>query len=210
LSEAYHLGEWRIAQDSHHPSHILPPSVPADTRVLDVGCGAGQTLAAAYGELETFGLDIDFDAMAFGRARIARNVRFTSGRAEQLPFANAQFDLVIARVSLAYTDLPKSLREIGRVLKPGGKVWMALHAFSVPIASVRKSNWRGKVFFAYIVLNSLSLHVLGRAVSFFGRYESFQTNRGIRRMLERAGFRDIAIERGQHFIVTARTSGQDP
>jgi ubiquinone/menaquinone biosynthesis C-methylase UbiE len=175
-----------------------------------VGCGAGQTLAAAYPEFETFGLDIDFDAMAFGRDRIAPNVRFISGRAEQLPFADAQFDFVIARVSLAYTNLPESVREIKRVLKPGGKLWIALHAFSVPLASVRTSNWKGKIFFAYIVLNSLSLHVLGRAVSFFGRYESFQTNRGITRILERAGFRDIAIQRGQHFIVTACASGQKP
>jgi ubiquinone/menaquinone biosynthesis C-methylase UbiE len=170
--------------------------------VLDLGCGAGQTLAAAYPDLETFGLDIDFDAMAFGRDRIASNVRFTAGRAEQLPFADAQFDLVIARVSLAYTNLPKSVQEIGRVLKPGGKLWAVLHPFAVPLVSVRTSNWRGKIFFAYILLNSLALHVLGRAGSFFGRYESFQTNRGIRRILESAGFRNIVIERGHHFVVT--------
>jgi ubiquinone/menaquinone biosynthesis C-methylase UbiE len=209
LSEAYHLGEWRIARDPHHPSHLLPPPVPAGTRVLDVGCGAGQTLAAAYPELETFGLDIDFDAMSFGRDRIAPNVRFTSGRAEQLPFANAQFDFVIARVSLAYTNVPKSLGEIRRVLKPGGRLWIALHAFSVPLASVRTSNWRGKIFFAYIVLNSLFLNLLGRAIGFFGRYESFQTNRGITRILEGAGFQKIAIERGQHFVVTACTPEQE-
>jgi len=203
LSEAYHLGEWRIAQDPNHPSHILPPSVPAGTRVLDVGCGAGQTLAAAYPHFETFGLDIDFDAMAFGRDRIASKVRFTAGRAEQLPFADAEFDLVISRVSLAYTNLPKSVGEISRVLKPGGKLWLALHSFAVPLASVRTSNWKGKIFFAYILLNSLALHFLGRAGSFFGRYESFQTNRGIRRILESAGFRNIVIERGHHFVVTA-------
>ena len=171
--------------------------------MLDVGCGAGQTLAAAYPDLETFGLDIDVDAMAFGRERIAPNVRFIAGPAEQLPFADAQFDFVIARVSLAYTNLPKSVGEIGRVLKPGGKLWVTLHSFSVPLASVRKSNWKGKIFFAYILLNSLALHALGRAGSFFGRYESFQTNRGIRRILERAGFGNIVIERGHHFVVTA-------
>jgi ubiquinone/menaquinone biosynthesis C-methylase UbiE len=204
LSEAYHLGELKIAQDPLHPSHILPPPVPAGTRVLDVGCGAGQTLAVAYPELETFGVDVDIDALALGE-RIAPNVRFASGRAEQLPFADAQFDLVIARVSLAYTEIRQSLSEINRVLTPGGRLWITLHPFSVPWASARTSNWKGKVFFAYVVLNSLCLHFLGRVSSFFGRYESFQTERGITRLLERTGFEEIVIERGRHFVVTARS-----
>ncbi|MFL6447884.1 MAG: class I SAM-dependent methyltransferase [Bryobacteraceae bacterium] len=205
MSEAYHLGELRIAQDPRHPSHILPPPVPAGTRVLDVGCGAGQTLAVAYPNLESFGLDVDVGAMNLGR-RIAPNVRFAAGRAEQLPFGDAQFDFVIARVSLAYTNIPDSLREICRVLKPRGKLWITLHSFSVPWASVKGSNWKGKVFFAYIVLNSLSLHFLGRVLPFFGRYESFQTQAGITRVLKRGGFADIVVERGRHFLVTARSA----
>ena len=202
MSEDYHLGELRIAQDPRHPSHILPPPVCPGTRVLDVGCGAGQTLAVAYPDLESFGLDVDFNALALGR-RIAPKVRFTAGRAEQLPFGDAQFDLVIARVSLAYTNVPESLGEIYRVLKPGGRLWITLNFFSIPWASARQSNWKGKVFFAYIVLNSLALHFLGKVASFFGRYESFQTERGITRVLKRSGFTKIAIERGRHFVVTA-------
>ena len=203
MSEAYHLGEFKIAQDSGNPSRILPPPVPPGTRVLDVGCGAGQTLAVAYPEVETFGLDVDLSAMIFGKQQFAPNVRFTAGRAERLPFGDAVFDFVVARVSLAYTDIPKSLREMKRVLRPGGKLWITLHTFNVPWASVRKSNWKGKIFFAYIVLNSLSLHFLGRVSSLFGQYESFQTERGITRVLQRAGFTHIAIERGIHFVVTA-------
>ncbi len=203
MSEAYHLGELRIAQDPTNPSRILPPAVPPGTRVLDVGCGAGQTLAVAYPDLETFGLDVDLSAMSLGQRQIAPNVRFTAGRAEQLPFGDARFDLVVARVSLAYTDIPKSLKEIKRVLRPGGKLWMTLHTFSVPWASARTSNWKGKIFFAYIVLNSLSLHFLGRVGSLAGRYESFQTEGGMTRVLQRVGFTAIAIERGRHFLVTA-------
>jgi ubiquinone/menaquinone biosynthesis C-methylase UbiE len=203
LSEAYHLGELRIAQDPRHPSHILPPPVPPGTRVLDVGCGAGQTLAVAYPEFETFGVDVDLSAMLFGQGQIAPSVRFTAGRAEQLPFVDGEFELVIARVSLAYTDIPASLKEIKRVLKPGGKLWITLHTFSVPWASAKQSNWKGKFFFAYIVLNSLCLHFFGRVGGFFGRFESFQTERGITRVLKRAGFTGISIEQGRHFVVTA-------
>jgi len=178
--------------------------VPAGTRVLDVGCGAGQTLVVAYPELESFGIDVDVKALSLGK-RIAPDVRFTSGRAEQLPFGDAQFDLVIARVSLAYTNVRQSLREINRVLKPGGRLWITLHSFSVPWASAKTSNWKGKIFFAYIVVNSLCLHFVGRVTSFFGRYESFQTQRGITRLLERTGFEDVVIERERHFVVTARS-----
>jgi ubiquinone/menaquinone biosynthesis C-methylase UbiE len=210
LSEAYHLGELRIAQDPRNPDRILPPPVAPGTRVLDVGCGGGQTLAVAYPDLESFGVDIDFAAVAFGKEQIAPKVQFTVGRAEQLPFADAQFDLVIARVSLAYTNIPNSLGEIRRVMKPGGKLWMVLHTFSVPWASAKKSNWKGKIFFAYIVLNSLALHFLGRVASLLGRYESFQTGRGMKRVLNRGGFTDIAIERGRHFVITAQSSSQSP
>lgn len=203
LSEAYHLGELRIAQDPNNPGRILPPPVLPGTRVLDVGCGAGQTLAVAYPDLESFGVDVDLNAMIFGQREIAPKVRFTAGRAEQLPFGDGSFDFAVARVSLAYTDIPKSLGEMKRVLRPGGKLWITLHTLSVPWASAKDSNWKGKIFFAYILLNSLSLHSLGRVFSILGRYESFQTERGITRLLQRAGFTEIVIERGRHFLVTA-------
>lgn len=203
MSEDYHLGELRIAQDREHPAHILPPPVPPGARILDVGCGAGQTLLAAYADRETFGLDVDWDALRLGQG-IAPQVHFINGRAESLPFDDAQFDLVVARVSLAYTNIPESLKEIRRVLRSGGRLWMTLHSFAVPWASAKQSNWKGKVFFGYIVLNSCLLHLFGLEVSFFGRFESFQTKRGVSRALRRAHFRDTAIERGRHFVVTAR------
>ena len=203
MSDAYHLGELRIAQDPDHPAHILPPSAPHGARILDVGCGAGQTLLAAYPDRETFGVDVDLTALMLGR-RLAPAVNFVAGRAEQLPFRNEKFDLVVARVSLAYTDIPRSLREIRRVLKPGGKLWMTLHTFAVPWASVKKSNWKGKIFFAYIAINSVYLHLFGREVSFLGRYESFQTEVGMKRALERAQFKEIVADKGRHFVVTAQ------
>lgn len=154
--------------------------------------------------METFGLDVDANAMKLGQ-RIAPSVAFTAGRAEQLPFQSASFDLIVARVSLAYTNIPESLKEIARVLKPDGKLWITLHYLSVPWDSAKQSNWKGKVFFTYIVLNSLLLHFLGREIAFFGRYETFQTTRGITRTLQRAGFVGITIERGRHFVVMARS-----
>jgi ubiquinone/menaquinone biosynthesis C-methylase UbiE len=203
LSEQYHLGELKIAQDPSHPAHILPPSVPAGSRVLDVGCGAGQTLIAVYPHQLTFGIDIDLSALRLGRT-LTNHVYFACSRAEVLPFRPGEFDLVTARVSLAYTDIRKSLREIRRVLKPGGLLWMTLHPFAIPWAQAKTSNWKGKLFFAYILLNSALFHLTQWQFPFLGKYESFQTEGGIRRALQRCGFSDVAIKQDRHFLVTAR------
>jgi ubiquinone/menaquinone biosynthesis C-methylase UbiE len=58
--------------------------------------------------------------------------------AEHLPYGNSEFDLVISRVSLPYTDLPKAAREMRRVLRTGGRIWLALHDFRM-----FKRQWTG-------------------------------------------------------------------
>ena len=203
MGEAYHLDELRIAQDPSHPAHLLPPPVPASSRVLGVGCGAGQILLTAYPEQLTFGIDVDRSALRLGRS-LTQNVGFVCAQAEALPFRAGEFDLVVARVSLPYTDLPKSLREMRRVLKPGGLVWMTLHPFATSWKQAQASGWKGKLFFAYILLNSVLFHFVQRQISCCGRYESFQTEGGIRRALQGAGFRHIVVEQNRHFLVTAR------
>ncbi len=205
MSGPYHREELAIALDPNHPSHILPPLLPDCRRVLDVGCGAGQTLLTTYADRVTFGLDIDRDALKLGKSLTDRT-RFVCGRAEALPWSNAQFDMVIARVSLAYTNINASLREIHRVLRRGGHLWMTLHPFSVPWRQARSSNYKGRIFFAYVVLNSALFHLTGRQVAFFGRYESFQTESGISRALRRNGFDIISIQRRTHFVVTATSA----
>lgn len=203
MSADYHLNELRIARDPNSPKHILPPQVPLSHRVLDVGCGAGQTLIAAYPDRISFGLDIDFDALRLGRSLTDR-IRFLQGAAEHLPYKDAQFDLVIARVSLPYSDIGASLKEIRRVLRPGGAIWATLHPPAVPWKQCKQSNYRGKVLFAYVLLNSILFHIAQRQFRFRGRYESFQTDRGMRRALTAAGFEEIGISRGAHYLATAR------
>ena len=200
----YNLEELKIALNPDDPRHILPPSLPPTAKVLDVGCGSGQTLIGAYPDRLSFGVDIDFDALKFGKTLSDRTCLINSA-AEALPFSNNQFDLVIARVSLPYTNIPVSLREIRRVLKTGGRVWLILHPFAISWKQAKTSNYKGKVFFAYILLNSLMFHLFQREFSFLGkRYETFQTERGIGRALVQNGFNDVQIKRERHFLVTAR------
>ena len=202
MNEEYHLDELKIALDPAHPSHILPSSSYRIGPTLDVGCGAGQTLIAAYSAQPAFGVDIDIDALKLGKS-LSSAVHFVCAKAEALPYRENSFSVVISRVALAYTEFGASLVEIARVLKPGGKLWMTLHGFAVPWRLAKAANLKGKLFFGYVLLNSALLHLSGRQFRFLGRCESFQSEAGITRLLQRSGFEDVSIARGAHFLVTA-------
>lgn len=98
----------------------------SDARVLDLGCGAGHVsfnVAAAVGEVVAYDLsqqmlDVVRDT---AEARGLDNVRTQRGAAERLPFEDGEFDFVFSRYSAHHwSDLGLALREVRRVLKPGG------------------------------------------------------------------------------------------
>lgn len=100
---------------------------PRGRRVLDVGCGDG-TLAcilARRGALVT-GVDPDPAMLEAARARAEPagvGVRFVEGRAERLDFPDDAFDLVVASTVLCFVpDAAGTLRELARVVHPGGRL----------------------------------------------------------------------------------------
>lgn len=208
----YHLQELRIAQDASAPEHLLPP-IPATCKVvLDIGCGAGQTLIASAlpSDVMACGVDPDAGSLALGRTLTDR-VHFASASGEYLPFTDGTFDMVYSRVSLLYMHIPTALAEIARVLRPGGHLWLSLNPPSFALRrmsqAIRAGSVRGAVFSLYTLVNALSLQVANRQILWpFGRrrYESVQTTAGMKRALRRAGFKDIRIERNRFFVVNAR------
>ena len=95
--------------------------------LLDVGCGDG-ALAIAFagrGALVT-GIDADPEMLALARARSIEHSAPTHlllGRVEQLPFADGQFDIVLASALLCLVpDRRRAVAEMVRVLKPGGRL----------------------------------------------------------------------------------------
>jgi len=100
----------------------------ADTRLLDVGCGTGRLLAqikSNWPRLKVVGVDLSPHYLAEARERLEAwsRVEFVEGAAEALAFAKADFD-VVTSVYLLH-ELPRkvrhaALREMARVLKPGG------------------------------------------------------------------------------------------
>jgi hypothetical protein len=81
---------------------------------------------------------------------------------------------------------------------------MTLHPVAVCWTAAKIGNYKGKMFFAYICLNTVIFHLWQRQFPLLGRYESFQTESGITRALRRVGFVDISVTRRAHFLVTAK------
>ena len=97
-------------------------------RILDVGCGTGANLLmlSQYGDAE--GVDISEDALAFCRERGLDKVRLGAG--ENLPYDDGTFDLVTAFDVVEHMDDDLAgLREMRRVLRPGGRVLLFVPAF---------------------------------------------------------------------------------
>jgi SAM-dependent methyltransferase len=104
-------------------------------RVLDLASGTGQPaldLARAVGpsgHVTSTDLSAEMLAIAEDYAREAglANIAFQQADAERLPFADATFDVVTSRIGAMYfVDAQRALGEIRRVLKPGGRVALAV------------------------------------------------------------------------------------
>ncbi|MDP9265123.1 MAG: class I SAM-dependent methyltransferase [Chloroflexota bacterium] len=129
---------------------------PVDV-VLDVATGTGMVareLTTRYG-CRVVGLDQSEDML---REAVRRNghIRLVRGTAERLPFPDHSFDHVTFTYLLRYVDDPAAtLRELSRVLKPGGR--LATLEFGVPPNPFWRLLWR--------LYTRVGLPIAGRAVS---------------------------------------------
>jgi len=103
-------------------------AVPAGARILEIGCGVGASLAdfdRLAGPRRLVGVDIDAEVIALGRATARQagvRCELMVADARALPFAEASFDLV-CDFGTAYHIARRgcALREVARVLRPGGR-----------------------------------------------------------------------------------------
>lgn len=182
-------------------------------RVLDVGCGTGDSLHEelelrrnTMGEsarIEMTGVDVNEQVLAQGSASNPQFL-FVHAKGEHLPFPDQTFDAVISRVAICYMDIPVALREMRRVLKTGGELKLKLHPFTYTLEELRTEVssgplWRRlqhAIYRGYVIANGIALHVGGFNLHFplaRHRCESFQTKEGIRRALLAADFDRIEI-----------------
>ena len=126
--------------------------------VLEIGCGRGagiEVIFRHFGAAYVCGLDLD--ALQIERARkgleskYAGRVSFMQGDAEQLPFADASFDAVFDFGALHHVpNWQRSLTEVRRVLKPGGKF------FFEEVTRAALGRWIYRKFFEHPAENRFS------------------------------------------------------
>ena len=207
---SYHLRELEIAQDPLDRRHLMPPIQPWHKTILDIGCGMGQTLMAAglADDVAAYGVDVDAEAIEAGRQIAPATVHLQVGEAEQLKFPDEMFDFVFCRGALPYMLIDVMLGEVWRVLRPGGEVWLSLHAWGMlkerAKESLRAKNYKDVAFCGFVGLNGILFHATGLQMNVRGRRETFQTEQGMRRAFRRAGLECTEVRRGEHFVVSGR------
>jgi ubiquinone/menaquinone biosynthesis C-methylase UbiE len=161
---------------------FLAPHLKPGMEILDAGCGVGAIaldLAATAAPKLIVGVDVDEAQLAAAResalVRGIANASFEVGSAYDLPFPDESFDVVYANTVLLYLREPvRALRELRRVLRPGG------------IAAVSDDDISTTVFSPDIP----ELHLVGdlfvRAVAHEGGNTSY--SRHLRTLMLEAGF----------------------
>ncbi|MBD0669644.1 class I SAM-dependent methyltransferase, partial [Streptomyces sp. CBMA156] len=222
-SEAWNGEEGRYWSDHHdrwnavnegfnHPLLTAAAITPGD-RVLDVGCGAGQTTrlaARAATRGSVLGLDLSGPMLARARALAAdeglHRIAFEQGDAQVHPLPAAGFDVAISRFGIMFfADPVAAFATIGRALRPGGRL-----AF-VCVADPARCEWVR----AYGAARA-ALPVPQEASDLSGPgMFSLADPAEIRRVLGAAGFADVraeAVEAAGRFgrDVLARRPRRDP
>ena len=132
-------------------------------RLLDVATGTADLalMAARKGVPQVIGVDIADQMLEVGRRKVSkadldRRVELLNGDAEKLPFSDRQFDVATVAFGVRnFEDLAAGLRQIHRVLRPGGK--LIVLEFSRPRVFPVKQ--------LYAFYNRFILPAVGRLVS---------------------------------------------
>ena len=133
-----------FGQDPRWRSFLVSRIPPDARRVLDVASGTAAVaigLAGAEPSRTVVGIDQSPEMLAAGRERVAHaglgeRIELREARAEDLPFGAAEFDALTFTYLLRYVDeVPATLRELARVVRPGGTV--AMLEFGLP-----RGGWR--------------------------------------------------------------------
>ena len=157
--------------------------VRAGMRVLDLCCGPGM-LAQAATERGAQAVGVDFPAVVEVARKLIPAAEFQSGDAQNLEFPDNSFDAVVCGYGLMHVpDAEKVLREMFRVLRPGGKVAVSVWESTTP------NNGFGLVYVAVRAHGNLNVS-LPHGADFF----QFGTEAKMSAALIETGFIDVKAE----------------
>jgi len=130
-------GFFKVVKGAHDPAYALSTRLldlenRSGENILEVGCGMGLDVVEYLRHgLRVSAVDLSPRSLELTRRLLGQRgmrARLLMADAERLPFAGESFDLVVARGILMYTpDETRAVREIYRVLKPGGRFLAILH-----------------------------------------------------------------------------------
>ncbi|MFO5494278.1 MAG: class I SAM-dependent methyltransferase [Cuspidothrix sp.] len=113
-----------------HKRLLSQVELSPNANVLDLGCGTGRLLdrlATQFPEIRATGLDLSSQMLRVARQNNHHRPRliYIEGNAENLPFAEGQFDAVFNTISFLHYPQPEQvLKEVARVLSPGGRFYL--------------------------------------------------------------------------------------
>jgi ubiquinone/menaquinone biosynthesis C-methylase UbiE len=138
-----------LGTDAARQKLLDQAALNANHRVLDIGCGTGTLvirIKRLHPQIDIVGLDPDPKALARAAKKAAKarvSIPFDRGFSDQMPYPAASFDRVFSSLMFHHIepdDREKTLREVRRVLKPGG----SLHLLDFAGADAPGTSWLGR------------------------------------------------------------------
>ena len=122
-------------------------------RLLEIGSGMGHLVGQLENSFQTCGMDLNHWAVEQSKAVVEKTALQTAS-AEELPFADNSFDVVIIKHIVEHLPSPeKAIVEIGRVIAPGGVLIL-----STPNLDSLLKPWKGENWIGYQDPTHISLH----------------------------------------------------
>lgn len=165
---------------------IREASLRPGERVLDVACGTGIIARLALQQVgnsgTVAGLDINPGILAVARS-ISKDmsIEWYEANAESMPLPDESFDVVLSQLGLQFIeDKPAALREMYRVLEPGGRLTL---------------NVAGQAGRAMAILaEAMEIHISSEAGGFVRQVFSLHDPAELQKLMDSAGFREIDIQ----------------